>query len=203
MRCWCLLKYVENESGSNADGVDRDNLDSGFYGDDDHAGMNGDIDGYAPDGWQSKSKVMIVLIGWDFLSNDWNGDDIIILVLMVMLMVMHQVGDKQKHLACLLTIKAVPDPLVSSIFSDLERMTPSFYWKSFFIFCLQRHRSIFSPKNLWMRNIFVAQTLEMTDQLDAQAWEWCNSLVFSIIINIIIINFFNIIITITKPSNPS
>merc|ERR1712008_327808 len=39
------------------------------------------------------------------------------------------VGDKQKHLACLITIKAVPDP----------------------------------------------QTLEMTDQLDAQAWEWCNS----------------------------
>ena len=82
--------------------------------------MNGDIDGYAPYGWQSKSKVMIVLTGWDFLSNDWNGDDIIILVLMVILMVMHQVGDKQKHLACLLTIKAVPDPLVSSIFSDLE-----------------------------------------------------------------------------------
>jgi len=40
------------------------------------------------------------------------------------------VGDKQKHLACLLTVKAVPDP----------------------------------------------QTLDMTDQLDAQAWEWCNSL---------------------------
>jgi len=39
------------------------------------------------------------------------------------------VGDKQKHLACLITVKAVPDP----------------------------------------------QTLEMTDQLDAQAWEWCNS----------------------------
>jgi len=40
------------------------------------------------------------------------------------------VGDKQKHLACLLTVKAVPDPL----------------------------------------------TLEITDQLDALAWEWCNSL---------------------------
>ena len=165
--------------------------------------MNGDVDGYAPGGRQAKAKVMIVLIGWDFLCNNWNGDDIIILVLMVMLMVIHQVGDKQKHLACLLTIKAVPDPLVSSIFSDLESMTPSFYWKSFFIFCLQRHCSIFSPKKLWMRNIFVAQTLEMTDQLDAQAWEWCNSLVFSIIINIIIINFFNTIITITKHSNPS
>ena len=169
----------------------------------DHAGMNGDVDGYAPGGRQAKAKVMIVLIGWDFLSNNWNGDDIIILVLMVMLMVIHQVGDKQKHLACLLTIKAVPDPLVSSIFSDLESITPSFYWKSFFIFCLQRHCSIFSPKKLWMRNIFVAQTLEMTDQLDAQAWEWCNSLVFSIIINIIIINFFNTIITITKHSNQS
>ena len=82
----------------------------------DHAGMNGDVDGYAPGGRQAKAKVMIVLIGWDFLSNNWNGDDIIILVLMVMLMVIHQVGDKQKHLACLLTIKAVSDPLVSSIF---------------------------------------------------------------------------------------
>jgi len=40
------------------------------------------------------------------------------------------VGDKQKHLACLLTVKAVPDPV----------------------------------------------TMEMTDQMDYNAWEWCNSL---------------------------
>eukprot|EP00091_Calanus_sinicus_P000983 TRINITY_DN10948_c0_g1_i1.p1 TRINITY_DN10948_c0_g1~~TRINITY_DN10948_c0_g1_i1.p1 ORF type:complete len:153 (+),score=36.47 TRINITY_DN10948_c0_g1_i1:56-460(+) len=39
------------------------------------------------------------------------------------------VGDKQKHLACLLTVKAVPDPA----------------------------------------------TLEITDQLEASAWEWCRS----------------------------
>ena len=31
-----------------------------------------------------------------------------------------QVGDKQKHLACLLTVKAVPDPLVSSPYSLLS-----------------------------------------------------------------------------------
>ena len=29
------------------------------------------------------------------------------------MMVVYQVGDKQKHLACLLTVKAVPDPLVN------------------------------------------------------------------------------------------
>lgn len=40
------------------------------------------------------------------------------------------VGDKQKHLACLVTVKAVPDP----------------------------------------------QTMEMTDQMEWNAWEWCNSL---------------------------
>jgi len=39
------------------------------------------------------------------------------------------VGDKQKHLACLLTVKAVPDPV----------------------------------------------TLEVTDQMEATAWEWCRS----------------------------
>ena len=78
-------------------------------------------------------------------------------------------------------------------------MTSFFLKIIFIIFFVYNDTATYSHQ----KNFFVAQTLEMTDQLDAQAWEWCNSLVFSIIINIIIINIFNTIITITKPPNPS
>ena len=123
-------------------------------------------------------------------------------------------GDKQKHLACLLTVKAVPDPLVIIIILLIviianvviiitTNVTITKYLISW-IYTLYHHNIInisaleFSPQNPSPYIYFIAkcqcfticfnQTLEITDQLDALAWEWCNSLVK--IVTIIIITTF-------------